>query len=221
VLDGPPPRLDTPRLFPAPAGGLLNLDNFRRREWALAVRTSAPAKPARIYDLRSTYASKALAAGVTVFELAGVMGTSVRMIEKHYGTLLEGAHARIAFRLAALGAELEEADEAERATSRALLGHGRRRLLARRAKRNGPGAGTSRDGSDGTRTRDLRRDSSAPCFAARTRRSPLVARCAAFPSLALAAFTTGCHRCVPRTFQNGCAEPRFAAVAQDRRPAFT
>ncbi len=31
-------------------------------------------------------------------------------------------------------------------------------------------AGTSRDGSDGTRTRDLRRDSSAPWFAARSRR---------------------------------------------------
>jgi hypothetical protein len=52
-------------------------------------------------------------AGVTVFELARVMGTSVRMIEKHYGTLLEGAHAGIVSRLAALEAELEQADEAE------------------------------------------------------------------------------------------------------------
>jgi hypothetical protein len=59
--------------------------------------------PARIYDLRSTFASNALAAGVTVFELARVMGTSVRMIEKHYRTLFEGAHAGIASRLAALG----------------------------------------------------------------------------------------------------------------------
>jgi integrase len=32
ALDILSPRLDTPRLFPAPAGGLLNLDNFRRRE---------------------------------------------------------------------------------------------------------------------------------------------------------------------------------------------
>jgi hypothetical protein len=63
-------------------------------------------------------------------------------------------------------------------------------------------------GSDGTRTRNLRRDSSAPCLAARTRRSPLVARCAAFPVLALPAFATGCRRCVPRTFQNGCAPGR-------------
>jgi len=33
-------------------------------------------------DLRSTFASNALAAGVTVFEFARVMGTSVRMIEQ-------------------------------------------------------------------------------------------------------------------------------------------
>jgi hypothetical protein len=56
--------------------------------------------------MRDTFASNALAAGVTVFELARVMGTSVRMIEKHYGALLDGAHAGIAERLDALEAEL-------------------------------------------------------------------------------------------------------------------
>ena len=98
---------------PAPADGLLNLDNFRRREWRAAVEASGVAKPARIYDLRSTFASNALAAGVTVFELARVMGTSVAMIERHYGTLLDGAHAGIAGRLDALEAELVEAAESE------------------------------------------------------------------------------------------------------------
>jgi hypothetical protein len=31
-----------------------------------------------------------MAAGVSVFELARVMGTSVAMIERHYGTLSRG-----------------------------------------------------------------------------------------------------------------------------------
>jgi integrase len=104
AVDQLPPRLDTLLLFPAPGGGLLNLDNFRRREWGPAIDAGAIAKPARIYDLRSTFASNALAAGIGIHELARVMGTSVRMIERHYGTLLEGAHASIAARLAAFEA---------------------------------------------------------------------------------------------------------------------
>jgi len=105
ALDQVSPRLDTRLLFPAPRGGLLNLDNFRRRQWAPAIEASGVAKPARIYDLRSTFASRALAAGVPVFELAKIMGSSVRMIERHYGTLLDGAGAGIASRLDAYEAE--------------------------------------------------------------------------------------------------------------------
>jgi hypothetical protein len=94
------PRLDTPRLFPAPGGGLMNLDNFRRREWSAAVESAGVRTPARIYDLRSTFASNALAAEVSVFELARIMGTSVLMIERHYGALLDGAGADLRRRLA-------------------------------------------------------------------------------------------------------------------------
>lgn len=99
-------------LFAAPKGGPLNLDNFRRREWIPAIETAGIAKPARIYDLRSTFASNALAAGVTVFELAKIMGTSVRMIERHYGALIDGAHAGITSRLDALEGVLEAELEA-------------------------------------------------------------------------------------------------------------
>jgi hypothetical protein len=51
---------------------------------------------------------------VTVFELARVMGTSVRMIEKHYGALLDGAHNVIASRLDVFEAEQVAAQAEEK-----------------------------------------------------------------------------------------------------------
>jgi integrase len=111
ALDALPPRLDATLVFPAVRGGILNVDNFRRRAWAPAIEASGVRRPARLYDLRSTFASDALAAGVAVFELARVMGTSVAMIERHYGTLLDGAVEGIAGRLDALDAERDRAAE--------------------------------------------------------------------------------------------------------------
>ncbi len=105
ALDAIPPRLDTPLIFPGFKGGPLHLDNFRRRMWAPAIEAAGIARPARIYDLRSTFASDALAAGVPIFTLAKIMGTSVRMVERHYGTLLDGAGSGIADQLNALDAQ--------------------------------------------------------------------------------------------------------------------
>jgi hypothetical protein len=67
-----------------------------------AIEASGVRRPARIYDLRSTFASDALDGAVPVFKLARSMGTSVRMIERHYGALLDGAGADITDRLDAL-----------------------------------------------------------------------------------------------------------------------
>lgn len=112
ALEQLPARIDTPLLFPAPRGGLLDLNHFRLREWTPAIEASGVKKPARIYDLRSTFASDALAAGVGIHALARIMGTSVRMIEKHYGALLDGAVEEIAGRLDALDATRDDvADE--------------------------------------------------------------------------------------------------------------
>jgi integrase len=90
----------------------------RRREWAPAIEASGVSTPARIYDLRSTFASRGLAAGVSVFELARVMGTSVLMIERAYGTLLDGAGADIARRLNAYDLEDDAADRQQERGSR-------------------------------------------------------------------------------------------------------
>jgi len=113
-----PPRLDSRYVFTTSRKcpgkdepGPFDVANFRRREWSVAIDTAGIPKPARIYDLRSTFASDALAAGVSVFELARIMGTSVRMIERHYGALLDGAGAGIAGRLDALDADRDRAAE--------------------------------------------------------------------------------------------------------------
>jgi integrase len=111
ALDLLPARLDTPLLFPAPAGGPINTNNFANREWRPGIEAAGIARPARVYDLRCTFASNALAAGVSVFVLARIMGTSVSMIERSYGVLLDGAGAGIASRLAAMEADQDRATD--------------------------------------------------------------------------------------------------------------
>ena len=75
------------------------------------MEASGIATPARIYDLRATFARDALAANVSVFRLACVMGTSVRMIECHYGAPLDGAGADDADRLDAQDADRDRATD--------------------------------------------------------------------------------------------------------------
>ena len=76
-----------PRSNEAAAGGRCDVRELRRvlehrlSQVAPAIEASGIATPARLYDLRSTFASNALAAGITTFELARIMGTSVGMIE--------------------------------------------------------------------------------------------------------------------------------------------
>ncbi len=77
-------------LFPASAGGRINIDNFRSREWVPAFKAAGIAHR-RIYDMRHTFATWSLAAGMSIFTLARRMGTSVQMIDATYGHLAHDA----------------------------------------------------------------------------------------------------------------------------------
>ena len=87
ALDQLRPREDSPLLFPNTRGGHLDFRNFNRRHWR-PVQKTVGIEPLRdLYDLRHTYATFALRAGVPVFALSRFMGTSIAMIDLHYGHL--------------------------------------------------------------------------------------------------------------------------------------
>ena len=90
ILDGQPARLDTPLLFPGARGGYLDLHNFRERHWKPALR-AAGLEYRRPYDLRHTYATFSIAAGISLFTLSRRMGTSLEMIDRTYGHLAPDA----------------------------------------------------------------------------------------------------------------------------------
>jgi len=92
ALDASPRRIGTPLVFPAVEGGHLDLGNWRRREWRPAVEAGAIA-PCVPYVPRHTFASNALAAGLGLFELSRLMGTSIRMVDQVYGHFVVGSEA--------------------------------------------------------------------------------------------------------------------------------
>jgi integrase len=75
VLDELPARDGV--LSPASEGGRINIDNFRAREWAPALKAAGIAHR-RIYDMRHTFATWSLAAGMSIFTLGGGWGRACR-----------------------------------------------------------------------------------------------------------------------------------------------
>jgi integrase len=74
-------------VFASTVGTPLDLHNLRARAWRPALGRAGLESSHRIYDLRHTYASWSLRAGVSIFQLARRMGTSVGMIDATYGHL--------------------------------------------------------------------------------------------------------------------------------------
>jgi integrase len=69
------------------AGRLPRRHNFRNREWKPAQRVAGIEPLRRVYDLRHTFATFALRAGISTFDLSRYMGASLTMIDRHYGHL--------------------------------------------------------------------------------------------------------------------------------------
>jgi len=74
-------------VFPSTRGGYLDLHSFRNRNWKPAQKAAGIAPLRRVYDLRHTFATFALRAGISTFDLSRYMGTSLAMIDRHYGHL--------------------------------------------------------------------------------------------------------------------------------------
>jgi integrase len=105
ALDQLEPRENSALLFPNTRGGHLDFRNFNRRHWK-PVQKAAGIEPLRdLYDLRHTYATFALRAGVPVLALSRFMGTSIAMIDLHYGHLAVDSYQHAVSLLDALALE--------------------------------------------------------------------------------------------------------------------
>ncbi len=89
-------------VFPAPEGGFLRLENFRKRVWTPATAAAGVA-PLRVHDLRHTCASLAIAAGADVKVLQRMLGhASASLTLDRYGHMLPGQAQSVADRLDAM-----------------------------------------------------------------------------------------------------------------------
>jgi len=74
-------------LFPGERGGYLDIHHFRPFQWRPAQTAAGITPLRRVYDLRHTFATFALRAGISTFDLSRYMGASLTMIDRHYGHL--------------------------------------------------------------------------------------------------------------------------------------
>jgi integrase len=130
-------------VFPSPRGEILNDDNFRHRLFRPAVRRTK-LTGFRFHDLRHTYAALMVAAGAHPKYLQAQMGhSSIRVTLDLYGHLFPDANRGVLDALDALTApSTPHRRNAPKSTPNEKV----------------PASGYFEDGSDGTRTRDLRRD---------------------------------------------------------------
>jgi integrase len=74
AIERQPSSPHSPLLFPAERGGYLDLHNFRNREWKPAQCAAGIEPLRRVYDLRHAFATFALRAGISTFDLSPLHG---------------------------------------------------------------------------------------------------------------------------------------------------
>jgi integrase len=87
AIDEHPWRLDSRLVFPGDRGEHIDLQAWRRGDWYTALEAAGLAKWVP-YAMRHTFASFAIAAGISLFYLARLMGSSVEQIDRTYGHML-------------------------------------------------------------------------------------------------------------------------------------
>jgi integrase len=134
---------DLTLVFPSPEGAILQDDNFRHRVFSPAVRRTK-LTGFRFHDLRHTYAALMVAAGAHPKYLQAQMGhSSIRVTLDLYGHLFPDANRGVLDALDAITAPSTPHGNSARRQA------GQQKVPVTRDLESG---------SDGTRTRDLRRD---------------------------------------------------------------
>ena len=106
----------SPLQFPGDRGGYLDIHHFRPFQWRPAQKAADINPIRRVYDLRHTFATFALRAGISTFDLSRYMGASLTMIDRHYGHLARDGREHAIKLLDALDAGWKPSDGLEPST---------------------------------------------------------------------------------------------------------
>ena len=117
----------SPLLFPGERGGYLDIHHFRPFQWRPAQEAVGITPLRRVYDLRHTFATFALRAGISTFDLSRYMGASLTMIDRHYGHLARDGREHAIKLLDALNPPTRAVDTRGRCVDAETSGHGQRR----------------------------------------------------------------------------------------------
>ena len=113
ALDEHPRRLDSRLVFPGHDGDYFKQVTWRHRHWEPALR-AAGIEHRGTYACRHTFAAWSIAAGVQLYYMSRIMGTSVAQIDATYGHLVPDSEEYLRAlldRLDALSREVAEASQ--------------------------------------------------------------------------------------------------------------